>query len=100
MISLKRSWALDFDILFVVGSYLSGWYILARRRYCTLISLSVEAVDISMLRMPRESFLFCPTFFNHNSGSRSEFFWGTFRVSVTILASEMAVARCVSVVLD
>ena len=53
LISLKCSWASDFDILFVVGSYLLGWYILARRRYRTLISLSVEAVDIGRLRMPR-----------------------------------------------
>ena len=52
----------DFDILFVIGLYLSGWYILARRRYCTLISLSIAAADTGRLRIPRESFLLCPTF--------------------------------------
>ena len=62
LISLKCSWASDFDILFVVGSYLSGWYILARHRYCTLISISVASVDIGILRIPRESLLLCPTF--------------------------------------
>ena len=62
LISLKCSWASSCEILFVVGSHLLGLYILARRRYCTLISLSVAAVDIGRLRMPRESFLFCPTF--------------------------------------
>ena len=61
LISLKYSWASDFDILFVIGSYLSGWYILARCQYCTLISLSVATVDIGMLSMPRESFLFLST---------------------------------------
>ena len=62
LISLKCSWASDFDILFVVELYFSGWYILARRWYFTLIYRSVAAVDIGRLRMPRESFLFCPTF--------------------------------------
>ena len=62
LISLKFSWPSDFDILSVVGLYLSGWYILARRRYCILISLYLAAVDIGRLRIPMESFLFCPTF--------------------------------------
>ena len=62
LVSLKCYWASDFDILFVVGSYLSGWYILARRRQCTLIYIYVAAVDISRLKIPRGSFLFCPTF--------------------------------------
>ena len=62
LISLKCSWASDFDILFVVGSYLSGWYILERHQYCTLIYFSVAAVDTDILRIPRESFLLCPTF--------------------------------------
>ena len=62
LISLKCSWDLDFGILFFVGLYLSGWYILARSQHFTLISLSVVAVDIRGLRMPRESVIFCPTF--------------------------------------
>ena len=40
----------------------SGWYIIARRRYCTLISLSVAAVHNGKLRISRESFLLCPIF--------------------------------------
>ena len=62
LISLKCYWASYFEILFVVGSYLSGSYILARRHYCTLNSMYVAAVDIGRLSMPRYSLLLCPTF--------------------------------------
>ena len=62
LITLTCSWVSDFDILFVMGSYLSGWYILPKRRCCTLISLSVAAADTGRLRKPRDSFLFCPNF--------------------------------------
>ena len=47
-----------------------------------------------------ESFLFFLVFPDHNSGSRSESFWETFRVSVAILALEMVVARCILELLE
>ena len=62
LISLKCCWASDFVILFVVGSNLSGWYILARRLYCTLISISVAVLDTGRLKITRYSFLLCPNF--------------------------------------
>ena len=62
LISLKISWPSDFDILSVLGLYLSGWYILAWPRYCTLVYVSLAAGDAGRLRILRESFLLCPTF--------------------------------------
>ena len=54
LISLKCSWALNIDISFDVGSYLSWCF--------TFISLSVTAMDIGMLRISSESLLVYPTF--------------------------------------
>ena len=62
-ISLKCSCASNFDILFVVGSYMSEWYFLASHRFCTLIYLSLAAEDTSRLRIPRESLLVYPIFY-------------------------------------
>ena len=54
LISLKCSWASDFDIF--------CHRIVLVRVVDSCKTVSVAAVDIGRLRMPRESFLFCPTF--------------------------------------